>query len=274
MTDPVTTAQYIGFLETPQPNLEYLGFEYPQYELRPQTAHQDLEQIKATQYIMGKRMEEFFLYHVTHHSSEQVVAHNQQIRRGKETLGEVDFLLKDPQTGQVSHIELVYKFYLLDKSSGKSGASSWIGPNRRDSLSQKMARLRERQFPILFQEETQQLLADLSIAPGNVIQKVCFKAWFFLPADFPADKIPKEAEGAIGGFYIKFADFTFSRFGRCLFFSPRKPNWPIRVKENHNWVDFDQISKLVLSMHTRRQSPLIWMKTPEKKYYRFFITWW
>ena len=55
---------------------------------------------------------------------------------------------------QLIHLEVSYKFYLYDENLGKLESEKWIGPNKRDSLVQKTAKLKSKQLPILFHKET------------------------------------------------------------------------------------------------------------------------
>lgn len=266
--------QFYGFLKTPQLKLTTASFPYSPYV--PSKMPQDLmlHKPQPTQVVLGKRMEEFFQHYVRYYSDQEILAHNEQIIHNKETLGEIDFLLKNVQSGEITQVELVYKFYLFDPEGDPEEFGRWIGPNKRDSLLKKLRRLQKRQFPLIFREETKPLLDRLGISAGEIIQKVCFKAWFFLPEGLPQEDYPEIDSEAVAGFYIKFREFSYDKFGRSLFFSPLKPNWPIFPEDNEEWMSFEDINKLILPLLTRKQSPLIWMKTSKTNFRRFFITWW
>ena len=266
--------QFYGFLKTPQLRLPHDFFPYDPYKQGNIPENLTRHDPQPLQVVLGKRMEEFFQHYVRHFSEDEVIAYNEQVIHEKETLGEIDFLLKNRKSGQILHVELVYKFYLFDPEGDPAEKARWIGPNKRDSLLKKLQRLEKRQFPLLYKEETKPLLDRLDISAEEVLQKVCFKAWFFLPAGLSEKDYPEIDSHAVAGFYIKFHEFTFEHFGNSEFFSPLKPNWPIFPEENEEWLSFDAISKVILPLLTRKQSPLIWMKTPEKKFQRFFITWW
>ncbi len=83
----------------------------------------------------------------------QVLAHNLALNSnvaGGSTQGEIDFLLQDSQ-GQHWHWELAVKFFACEPISGRANpetaqASEIIGPNRRDRLSLKIAKLFDRQL--------------------------------------------------------------------------------------------------------------------------------
>ena len=72
-----------------------------------------------------------------------------------QTLGELDFVVKNVATGQVEHWELSVKFYLavLDTEASleqnrlaASNPSNWVGLNRNDTLQKKLDHLALRQF--------------------------------------------------------------------------------------------------------------------------------
>ncbi len=83
----------------------------------------------------------------------QMLAHNLALNSniaGGSTQGEIDFLLRDSQ-GQHWHWELAVKFFACEPISGRASpdtvqASEIIGPNRRDRLSLKIAKLFDRQL--------------------------------------------------------------------------------------------------------------------------------
>lgn len=266
--------QFSGFLNTPQ-IWKQNYFSYPLYDLKPLPLSKLPKNLELSPtMVLGKRMEVFFQYYVTHFSHEEILAHNEQVIFEKRTLGELDFILKNSQTGNISHVELVYKFYLYDPEiPGKTAC--WIGPNRRDSLPEKLSRLQSNQFPLLHRKETLPLLNRLKIDPSDVSQKLCFKANLFLPKDFKRSKDLIEVNPeAISGFWIRSSEFTKEDFGKALFYTPKKPDWPVDPRQNNIWLSFDEIEHQVTDLLKKEQSPLIWMKTEEGTYKRFFTVWW
>lgn len=269
MKEPVLH-QFSGFIDTPQVWSEVSSFPYLPYELKKvslQKVPSDLH-LPPTM-VLGKRMEQFFKYYVMHFSGEEILAHNEQIIHEKRTLGELDFLLKNATSGEISHVELVYKFYLYDPDI-PAEAERWTGPNHRDNLTRKLNRLRHKQFPLLHREETGPLLNRLGINPEEVEQKICFKANFFLPWD-PDN--PKSLD-RIQGSWLKASEFTGSFFQAGSFFSPKKPDWPILPHHNTTWYSFKEIRTEIERLLEKEQSPLVWMKTRNGQYLRFFVVWW
>jgi len=62
---------------------------------------------------------------------------------------------------QAIYLEIQFKFYLYDKTLGETEIDHCIGPMRRDSLLIKLAKLREKQLPLLYTNETKVLLISL-----------------------------------------------------------------------------------------------------------------
>lgn len=223
--------------------------------------------------VLGKRMEEFFRYYIERFSEEQILALNEQIIENKITLGEIDFLLKNSQTSQVSHIELVYKFYLFDPHFSEKENSCWVGPNKRDFLVKKIDRLKQHQFPLLHTPAAGKFLKGINLSADDIEQKLCFKANLFLPLD--QKKIPEEINPrAIQGFWLRKSQFTAKVFGDSGFFSPRKQDWPILPQNNLTWFSYQDILDQVEQLLEQKQSPLLWMKDRNGSFHRFFVVWW
>lgn len=267
--------QFQGFLKTSEIFAENAFFDYPLYHTTHISSEEELPVIPApAESVLGKRMEHFFACYVSHFTSEDIVLQNQQIIENKETLGEIDFLLKDSATGQVSHVELIYKFYIYDLETGISEMDHLLGPNKRDSLNRKLERLQKRQFPLLFREATKKVLSSLDIDPQDVVQKMCFKASVFLPKEIKKSSLKDINPAAVTGSWIRASEFTFDDYGENAFFTPKKRYWPVQPELNKTWFSFEEIKEQTNLLLNRKFSPLLWMKTPQGSYQRFFIVWW
>lgn len=269
---PGLRAQFKGFLNTPQLWSKNGIFEYDLFEIIPtEVASEAIP--KPETGVLGKRMEHFFRYYVDNYSEEDVLAHNEQIFLEKQTLGELDFILKHQRSGKITHVELVFKFYLYDPEI-PGELERWIGPNRKDRLVKKLERLRQKQFPLLKHEATSDLLKRLNISAEEIAQKLCFKALLFVPFEMQQHKFSSVNPEAIQGFWLKAGQFTADRFGDAVFHSPKKPDWPILPQDNETWTDFEEIKLQVEKMHAAGRSPLVWMKTQKGEFYRFFVVSW
>lgn len=266
--------QFAGFLNTRQIWKEN-NFPYQPYLLKQVPISKLPRTLEfSPSMVLGKRMELFFQYYVTHFSHEEVLAHNEQVIFEKKTLGELDFILKNSVSGEISHVELVYKFYLyVPEIPGDQ--KCWIGPNQRDSFPEKLTRLQNNQFPLLYRKETLPLLDRLKIDPLEVTQKLCFKANLFLPKNWGEKTIFSEVNpDAVSGYWIKASAFTKEDYGNALFYSPKKPDWPIEPKHNEVWESFEEILPKISELLSREQSPLVWMKKGIDSFERIFIVWW
>lgn len=92
----------------------------------------------------------------------ELLARNLPVRRQGITLGELDFLLRNPDTGVVEHHEIAVKFY-LGFQPGPDQSPLWYGPNSADRLDIKTRRLREHQSPLSRRPETVAAIDALGI---------------------------------------------------------------------------------------------------------------
>ena len=266
--------QFFGFLATPSLWLKNDIFDYPLFHTNPDIPNISSEEIPQPQnYVLGKRIEEFFRFYIENFSEEEVLACNEQIINEKITVGELDFLLKNLKTSQVSHVELVYKFYLYDPSHSKIEIERWVGPNKRDFLLKKLDHLKQHQFPLLEHPATAKLLKEFKIPATEVEQKLCFKANLFLPVNHK--QIPPVVNPeAIQGFWMRPTDFSEEHFSQSSFFTPKKEDWPVFPGRNEKWISFQEFLPVINQLLKRQQSPLVWMKNKNGSCERFFIVWW
>ena len=199
-----------------------------------------------------------------------LLAANLQIQGEKETLGELDFIVKNLKTGENIHIELACKFYLFHENKSKEVEQNWVGPNRKDSLSEKLEKLKLKQFPLLKASETIQKLNELRIEKPTS-QAVCLKAFLFIPKYLKPESFPKNYEDCIVGHYVKATDFVKEE--SALYAIPTKKEWILPVNALKNWYTFLEIKPLVDEQLKLNKSPLIYKKTPHKLEC-FFVVWW
>lgn len=81
----------------------------------------------------------------------ELLAHGQQIQVDGRTVGELDFVFRNPSVpATVHHVETAVKYYLHFSSDDPSG-SHFIGPNPADNFESKLARLQNHQLPMSIQ---------------------------------------------------------------------------------------------------------------------------
>ena len=269
--------QFTGFCSTPSifPKTEIPGFKsfkFPGFEVTDEL-REDLEKIDHPRNsVLGKRMESFFEIAIDHSERYRLIDSNIQIIQNKNTLGEIDFLLYDEVADKPLHVELVYKLYIYDEQLSPE-INRWIGPNRRDSFPEKLKKLKDRQFPILYKPETLTYLEKLGLASQDIEQQLCFKAKLFTPPDFrPSKNISINPECYTGEWY-SFSEFMEFPWKENLFFSPVKKDWSASPEKNEQWLKYVEILKTMQALFEKKKAPLIWMKT-ENTYKSFFVVWW
>lgn len=270
--------QLKGFLNTPPlwKNRDLCDLE--QFELPEYNKFSDLDPIVAmptllTNFVLGKRVETFFELVIRQSENYKIIAGNLQVHKNKITVGEIDFLVHDLQQKKDLHIEVVYKFYVYDPDLSEE-INRWIGPNRKDSLPQKIQKLKKNQLPLLFKPETKKLLSTFNLQPEDMEQRVCYKANLFVPKELLGKKFPYVNNKCITGYWIHYQDFDRETYGQHEFYAPKKPDWPIHPGAQEDWKNFSQIKVEILDLFQKKKSPLIWMKKGEDQYERFFVVWW
>src|SRR5690606_5646045 len=108
-----------------------------------------------------------------------VLARNLPIRQGRETLGELDLVARNPVTGNVEHHEIAVKFYLGYHHA--NGEALWYGPNARDRLDLKTAHLLEKQ------SQRRQLAATIATLqahgiPQPQLSRIFMPGYLFYPS--------------------------------------------------------------------------------------------
>ncbi len=219
---------------------------------------------------LGKLVERFLSHEMQHDKSITILAENIQIHQNKITLGELDCLIV--QNEKPVHIEVVYKFYLYDDRVGTLELEHWIGPNRRDSLIQKLEKLQKKQFPILFREETRNYLERFELQSENILQKVYFKAQLFVPYVQKENTFSDINNNCISGFYI--FQQQLNLFKNCKFFIPEKLDWLVIPNPNVSWISYEIFTDKIEIILGKKLSPLCWLKYENGTLQKFFVVWW
>lgn len=268
--------QFQGFLRTPSIFLQnFLGLilfhknlETP--HILPDTL--ELNEIRKNT-VLGKRVEQFFKAAIEADENFKVVANNIQIQNDKRTLGELDFILKDLKTFKLFHIELMYKYYVYDPLIPVE-MERWIGPNRNDTLLQKIEKVKTNQFPLLKTPEAKKFLNSINIDSVGIQQQICFKASLFIPKELSTYNFPHINKECIIGFWVHLKDFSKYNKTSFKFFAPEKQDWPVDPKYGKEWFNFMEISEQIQILHLRNKSPIIWIKKPNGSFERIIVVWW
>ena len=219
---------------------------------------------------LGMFVEQCVFQSLEKNTNYTVLAKNIQIIENNLTLGELDCIMQN--NNSTVHLEIAYKFYLFDKSCSKNELHCWVGPNRKDSLIEKIQKIKEKQFPLLYHAKTLETLNSLNISVNNIEQQVCFKAQLFIP--FTATEVNYETinNDCIVGLYYTLSELTNIKLNK--FYLPSKLEWAAIPNINVDWMNFEQFLIEIESLLSNMKSPLFWSKDQKGNISKCFAVWW
>ena len=182
------------------------------------------------------------------------------LKRGKKRIGELDFILKDNFNDKTLHVEMAYKFYLLDPNISEP-IYRLVGPNRRDMFYTKLDKLKEKQFPLLYHQQLQGLWESLQLDVAKIEQQCCFKGQLFAPFETQINIRPLNTD-CIQGYWIHFDAFNTAYFKDKHYYLPKKIEWVVTPHSNARWQTHYQMLLEVNLRMVKEQSPMLWMKNP------------
>ncbi|MEN8990487.1 DUF1853 family protein [Avibacterium paragallinarum] len=114
-----------------------------QLEQHPSELVEFLQKLKSTR--LGLRFEMFIWFWLLDHPYHpyQLLGHSIQKIDGPRTVGELDFVLKNTESGEVEHWEVALKYYLAERDFQ---LPYWYGLNRSDTLARKLNHFTQKQF--------------------------------------------------------------------------------------------------------------------------------
>ncbi|WP_430408255.1 DUF1853 family protein [Kordia sp.] len=244
---------------------ELQTFDVSELEL---TTHLDFE--LPTKLRLGHMVEKVVAELIKASTNYKLLHENIQILEEKNTIGELDFILEEIHSNKIIHLELAYKFYLFDPSISENPFYNWIGPNRRDSLKEKLDKLKKKQFPLLFHNATNAKLTDVKV--DNVSQQLCLLASLYIPYAYKG-KIDSSFQKAVQGYYLNFDTFINLNHSEKTYYLPTKKEWGIDPASNEIWTGFEEIQKEIYNQLQQNHAPLCWRKYKDS-YASFFVVWW
>jgi len=261
-----------AFIKTP-PLWKGRTFGLAQFSF-PEIDHAAVHDINVPANLrLGHKLEHIFKNCLKGQVFYELLAHNIPVKRDNRTLGEIDFLLKDNRDGHILHLELTYKFYLIDPTLGEP-AYQLIGPNRNDKFYSKYEKLKNIQFKIPFTEEGQKQLSLLDVSLEDMKQEVCFKAQLFTPYQHSRVSIKPFNTRCFAGFWISLDMFTSSRFQNCEYYLPSKEEWVLNPYDKRSWMSYSKVLIELKILLFNKRSPMVWMKKKESAFKKFFVVWW
>ena len=262
------------FLNAPELKIHpklIINFPYPHFSLSDTKITVENSRISIADMI-GKQAESCFEVFLNNSNRYKKIASNIQIQGLNETLGELDYLIHDSILKKIYHIELSCKFYVLDNSSDDELIHQWKGPNLKDSLVEKLVKLRDKQFPLLFASETLSILKDLSLDPSTIEQRLCLKAFLFIPKGIQKKELPDNFNSCVVGQWITYTDFL-TEAEDAEYAVPEKKKWLVPPQSLNSWNSFSETKRIVKEQLTQRHSPLVYKRRQSHIDY-FFVVWW
>ena len=260
--------RYDGFLQTNCLWKKDAVYELDQFEIDYKSIKIDLEINEKLR--LGKYIERLVSFQLEQEEAISIICENIQIQQEKITLGELDcILLKEDK---LIHLEIIYKFYLYDAAVGETEIQHLIGPNRKDSLVEKLSKLKVKQLPLLYSKECSEYLKSINLDVDEIAQQVYFKGQLFVPFSNKDLQLSVLNQDAVCGFYIHQKELN--QFKDCAFYIPSKKDWIIIPHKNVNWINFEDFKGVSNDYLAREFSPLCWMKKPNGEIEKFFFVWW
>ncbi|WP_299665272.1 DUF1853 family protein [uncultured Polaribacter sp.] len=260
--------RFEGFLQTSCLWNGNTVYELDQFYIQLKSTKIDLEINENLR--LGKYIERFVSYQLAQDLSVEIISENIQIQQEKRTLGELDcIVLRDQKT---IHLEIIYKFYLYHASVGETEIEHFIGPNRKDSLVEKLSKLKEKQLPLLYSDECSAYLSTLNLNAKNMEQQVYFKAQLFVPYANLNIQLKQLNLDCIVGFYINQKELK--QFSNCKFYIPNKKDWLVIPNQNVPWLNYTDFNQKSNDYLERQFSPLCWLKKQNGEIKKFFLVWW
>ncbi len=265
-----TILRYKGYSKTPFLWKKDAVYGIQQIEIDTSSASLNND-FTSLEIRLGKLVEEFVYQELRCIKNINWICDHLQIQDGTQTLGELDALCYLNETPM--HLEVVYKFYLYDTlETYDDPLAYWIGPNRKDTLLYKLDKLRHKQFPLLYNAVTKSYLDAYNLDIKSIIQNVCFKAQLFMPLGIDHTNISPLNSECISGFYLPFK--RMDELKGLLFYIPEKLDWLIVPHRDVDWLDYDMTFSTVNTYIEEKRSPLIWVKYPDDRLKKCFITFW
>ena len=219
---------------------------------------------------LGHQVEHIYLQLLKASNKYKVLAHSIQLIEYKRTLGELDFIIKSLVTDEIIHVELAYKFYLIDYTIDDV-VEGLVGPNRGDAFTYKLDKTKNKQLPLLYSGAAK---ARLDIDVYKVKQKVAFYGEIFTPYQMDNQNMGILNSKSIKGCYIPLNLFITEDFSLFKFHFPTKSEWIHIPYSNVKWMDYESAIQIIKERHAINRSPMIWVYKGMGLIEKMFVTNW
>ncbi len=112
---------------------------------------------------LGRYFENLLHFFFLFHPNIEVLEAGKQIFKGKITIGEMDFILKNKKTKEIIHLETAIKYFAKEK--GKSDFKYFICPNGTRNFGDKLEKTFSKQLKITERDETISFLRESKYLP-------------------------------------------------------------------------------------------------------------
>lgn len=264
--------QCIGFLETPplwvNEQFNMVQFEFPLIDLEGFKPKPIPSKIR-----LGHQMEYVFKQLLEFSDTYEVLLHNLPIKDGKRTIGEIDFILKNLETQKLIHVELTYKFYIINPDISEP-IHQLMGPNKRDMFFTKMEKIKNEQFSLLHTAQGTEALQALGLKVNEIEHQTCYKGQLFAPYNAEKVHIRPLNRKCIVGYWLKFTAFKTEEFKAYQYYIPFKSQWVIKPHDRVPWSShYETLLDINLRM-LKESAPMIWVKRDDGSIYKMFVVWW
>ncbi|MGB5821378.1 MAG: DUF1853 family protein [Saonia sp.] len=264
--------QCLGFINTPalwdKSQFGIQQFDFPELNISSFSPKSIPKNIR-----LGHQMEYVFSQLIQHSHRYTVVVHNLPIIADKRTIGEIDFILRDVETAQLIHVELTYKFYIINTEISEP-IHRLMGPNKRDMFFTKMEKIKNQQFPLLHTIEGAKALRAREIDHAKIAHKTCYKTQLFVPYHTAAIHIRPLNKNCICGYWLRFKDFDSDEFRSYSYYLPFKSEWVVSPHNGIHWQSYvDTLMEINLRM-LKENAPMVWIKKSETEFEKCFVVWW
>ena len=264
--------QCLGFLETPPLwTGEQFGIEqfvFPELHMK-----RFLPKPISKKLRLGHQMEHVFTQLLVRNNAYDLVLHNKAVKEENRTIGEIDFILKHRETERLLHVELTYKFYIVDPSISEP-IHRLIGPNRRDMFFTKMEKIRDKQFPLLHSTNGIRTLSENQINHDDITHQACYKAQLFMPHTNAHVDITPLNRDCIYGYWLRFEDFENGDYKKYKYYIPSKSEWVVTPHKNARYSSHFETLMDVNLRTLNQNAPMLWMKKTNTEFEKFFVVWW
>ncbi|TLF43991.1 DUF1853 family protein [Maribacter aurantiacus] len=264
--------QFTGFLNTPplwtKTQFGITQFEFPDVEFTHFTPAPIPQKIR-----LGHQMEHVCKQLLDASPAYEVLLYNEPVRQGKQTLGEIDYILRETATEQIIHLELTYKFYIIDPQISEP-IHQLMGPNRRDMFFTKMEKIKNEQFGLLHSPAGQKTLAEKGIPTQNLHHQTCYKAQLFEPYQSKPINIRPLNPQCIVGYWLRLEDLRGAEFQAYEFYIPYKTEWVVAPHEDVAWMSqYETILEVNMRL-LQQNAPILWIKKGPTTVEKCFVVWW